>query len=109
MENRNASALIFNGKDKPIEKNSFPLPVKLSDYEVLVSISLSTVCGSDVHTWLGHRSFPTPSVMGHEMVGVIEDIGSNCHWYCQLFINFCYDICIYFRKIYFCFIHYFWS
>ena len=77
MENRNASALIFNGKDKPIEKNSFPLPVKLSDYEVLVSISLSTVCGSDVHTWLGHRSFPTPSVMGHEMVGVIEDIGSK--------------------------------
>ena len=77
MENRKASALIFNGKDKPIEKNSFPLPVKLSDYEVLVSISLSTVCGSDVHTWLGHRSFPTPSVMGHEMVGVIEDIGSK--------------------------------
>ena len=40
-------------------------------------ISLATICGSDVHTWLGHRPFPTPSILGHEMVGKIVKLGKN--------------------------------
>ncbi|MDP0491584.1 MAG: alcohol dehydrogenase catalytic domain-containing protein [Verrucomicrobiota bacterium JB023] len=39
--------------------------------EVLVRITLATLCGSDLHTLAGRRSAPTPCVLGHEAVGVI--------------------------------------
>lgn len=34
-----------------------------------------TVCGSDVHSWTGKRSAPLPSILGHEIVGVIQSLG----------------------------------
>ena len=37
--------------------------------EVLVEISLATICKSDWHTWCGHRDSPLPSVLGHEANG----------------------------------------
>lgn len=46
-----------------------PLPDHLSSGEVLVMISLATICGSDLHTIDGRRSAPLPCVLGHEAVG----------------------------------------
>lgn len=43
--------------------------------EVRVRVSCCTVCGSDLHTYLGHRRTPTPTVLGHEILGVVESIG----------------------------------
>lgn len=37
--------------------------------EVLVEISLATICKSDWHTWCGNRDSPLPSVLGHEATG----------------------------------------
>ncbi|RAF03859.1 dehydrogenase, partial [Burkholderia multivorans] len=37
----------------------------------LVRLTTATVCGSDRHTVAGHRPAPSPSVLGHEGVGVI--------------------------------------
>lgn len=45
--------------------------------EVLVRISLATVCGSDVHTVAGRRVSPSPGVLGHEQVGTVVAIGPN--------------------------------
>jgi alcohol dehydrogenase len=42
-----------------------------------VRVRLSTVCGSDVHAWTGRRALPTPAILGHEIVGVIEALGSD--------------------------------
>ena len=63
-----SSAIIFNGKDNPLEEKSFPLIENPGKNEVLVEITLATFCGSDVHTWLGHRPFPTPCIFVHEIV-----------------------------------------
>ena len=38
---------------------------------------LSTVCGSDVHAWAGRRAVPSPAILGHEIVGVIEALGRD--------------------------------
>ncbi len=73
----NSKAIIFHGKNKPFEETEISLDSDISDDEVLVKITLSTVCGSDVHTWLGHRPFPTPCILGHEMVGKISKLGKN--------------------------------
>ena len=50
--------------------DSAPLPSPDSG-EVLVQISLATVCKSDWHTWCGHRDSPLPSVLGHEATGTV--------------------------------------
>jgi len=77
MASDTGKAIIFNGAGKPLEEKEFPIPKNIDPEEVLVQILLSTVCSSDVHTWLGHRPFPTPSILGHEMVGKIIVIGKN--------------------------------
>ena len=77
MSTERGKAIIFNGAGKPLEEKQFELPTNLEPMEALVEISLSTVCGSDVHTWMGHRPFPTQSILGHEMVGKIIKIGSE--------------------------------
>ena len=73
----NSKAIIFNGKNEPFEEVEISLDSDIDDNEVLVRITLSTICGSDVHTWLGHRPFPTPCIFGHEMVGKIVKLGKN--------------------------------
>ncbi len=70
-------SILFNGAGKSLEEKEFTLPEKLGEHEAIVEISISTVCGSDVHTWLGHRPFPTPCIMGHEMVGKIIKLGTK--------------------------------
>jgi alcohol dehydrogenase/L-iditol 2-dehydrogenase len=47
--------------------------------EVLVRVAAGGVCGSDLHMWRGTQSWPTtpPVVLGHEMAGVIADIGPD--------------------------------
>jgi putative phosphonate catabolism associated alcohol dehydrogenase len=72
-----ANAIIFCGAGKPLEEKNYDMNNKIDENEAIVEISLSTVCGSDVHTWLGHRSFPTPCILGHEMVGKIIQLGKN--------------------------------
>ena len=77
MSSNDGNAIIFNGAGKPLEQKKYPLPKNLGGQEMLVKVSLSTVCGSDVHTWLGQRPFPTPAILGHEIVGQIVEIGSE--------------------------------
>ena len=71
------NAIVFCGSGKPLEEKVFETSTTIGDDEANVEISISTVCGSDVHTWLGHRPFPTPSILGHEMVGKITQLGKK--------------------------------
>lgn len=77
MSSLSGKSIIFNGVGKSLEEKEFTVSEELDDQEGIVEISISTVCGSDVHTWLGHRPFPTPSVLGHEMVGKIVKLGKK--------------------------------
>lgn len=71
------NAIVFCGKGLPLEEEKFEDLKIINDDEAIVEISMSTVCGSDVHTWLGHRPFPTPSILGHEMVGKVTQLGKE--------------------------------
>lgn len=70
-----ASIMVFNCPGEPQEPREIPLP-RLGPGEALIAVELATVCGSDVHTSLGHRSEPTPLVLGHEAVGRVAATGS---------------------------------
>ncbi len=69
-----ALAAIFSGHGHPFELREFPVPAP-GRGEVLVDISCSTICGSDLHTWHGRRQEPTPCILGHEIVGRIVTFG----------------------------------
>jgi putative phosphonate catabolism associated alcohol dehydrogenase len=64
-----ARVQLFHGPERPFELRSVPLPETLAAGEVLVQITLATICGSDLHTFEGRRAAPIPSVLGHEAVG----------------------------------------
>ena len=72
-----AKAAVFTGVGRPFEIREFPL--KKSDELMLVKISRSTVCGSDIHTWTGRRSAPLPVILGHEITGKIISMGDGEH------------------------------
>ena len=56
-------------------------PVRdVTEREVLVKITMSTICRSDIHSYHGHRSNPCPGILGHEIIGTVEQLGGaiNC-------------------------------
>lgn len=56
-------------------------PCLLKDTDVIVKITMTTICGSDLH--LIHGMIPsTPGyVLGHEYVGIIEQVGSAVKYF----------------------------
>ena len=75
MSSQTGKVVLFTGVGEPLEEAEFPLPEELEPGAILVRTSIATVCGSDMHSWRGRRPFPTPSVLGHEGLGVIERLG----------------------------------
>ncbi len=66
---------VFVGAGQPLELRTIPVPTP-SAGGALVRIDCCALCGSDLHTMSGHRHEPTPSVLGHEAVGVVVATGS---------------------------------
>ena len=69
-------AAIFDGPGQPLRIAPAARPV-LQPGEALVRVSLCTVCGSDLHTFTGRRKEKTPSVLGHEPVGVVAEVAGH--------------------------------
>jgi putative phosphonate catabolism associated alcohol dehydrogenase len=69
-----ATAAVFRGVGQPFDLVSWPLPEPAGS-EVLVEVVACTLCGSDLHSIHGRRSVPTPSVLGHEILGRVVDFG----------------------------------
>ena len=65
-----ATVALFHGAGQPFEICERRISLPRPD-DVLVRVSLATICGSDLHTVTGRRAAPTPSVLGHEAVGRI--------------------------------------
>lgn len=57
-----------------IEQQDIPVP-EIKAGECLINVICAGVCGSDVYIYGGHHpTAVTPLVLGHEFVGVVEDI-----------------------------------
>ena len=63
---------MFHGDSSEFELAQIP-PIELQKGEILVNVSCCTICGSDLHTYNGRRSVPSPCVLGHEIVGTVEE------------------------------------
>ncbi len=66
-------ALVYT-QPRKVEYLDWPDP-QLAHGDALVRIGAVSLCGSDVHGWLGHsRGRVPPLVLGHEMAGVVERV-----------------------------------
>lgn len=72
-----AAVAIFDGPGRPTRFEERAGPTLLEPGEVIVQISLATICGSDLHTVAGRRLEPTPCVLGHEGVGHVVAAGAG--------------------------------
>lgn len=68
-------AVYFDGAGQPLRHELVPRP-QLQPGEVLARLQLCSICGSDLHTYAGRRQEPTPTILGHEMIGEVEELTS---------------------------------
>lgn len=71
-----------------MEIREVPAP-RLAAHEVLVRVKAVGVCGTDLHIFAGHANYTRdatgrpiplevePQILGHEIAGVVEDVGSD--------------------------------
>lgn len=65
-------AMYYNNHDVRVEE--MPVP-NIGDGELLVKVMASGICGSDVMEW--YRIKKAPLVLGHEITGVIVEVGKG--------------------------------
>ena len=73
---RTSRAAIFHGAGQPFTLETVAVP-PLREGEILVRNEYATLCRSDLNTFCGKRTEKTPTILGHEIVGVIEELGPN--------------------------------
>jgi alcohol dehydrogenase len=72
-------ALVFRGPNQ-IGIESVPIP-KPSYGEAVIRVTLTTICGTDVHILKGEYPVKPGLVIGHEPVGVIHELGPGVDGY----------------------------
>ena len=69
-------ALVFHGsKDVRIDNVDDPI-IKHSE-DIILRITSTAICGSDLHIYNGMFPQPRPMTLGHEFMGIVEDVGKN--------------------------------
>jgi len=72
-----SKAAIFSEVGKKLEILEFNLPGELEKGAALCKVTMSTICGSDLHTISGRRNEPLPLILGHEIIGTIVALGEG--------------------------------
>jgi len=70
-------AAVMTEYNAPLEIREFPIPDEIEPGAALVRVKLAGICGTDVHLWHGQLPIPLPVILGHETVGVIEQLGDG--------------------------------
>ncbi len=67
-------AVLYGPRDLRFEERETPKIIKPTD--VIIRITATCVCGSDLWPYRGIQPVVQPTPMGHEYCGIVEDIGS---------------------------------
>jgi len=70
-------ALVFDGK-KNISYVEKPKPLISHPKDILLRVTSTTICGSDLHLFSGNMvGMEKGDILGHEFMGIVEDVGSE--------------------------------
>lgn len=61
---------------RPLQLERIPVP-RPRQGEILVRVAACGVCHTDLHVMKGEVSFPVPAVMGHEISGIVAELGDG--------------------------------
>jgi len=67
-------ALTFRAEGE-VKVAEVPKPTIAASTDALIKVTLGAVCGSDLHILHGHTPMNEGAVLGHEFVGVVEEVG----------------------------------
>lgn len=73
--------VVWRGPETVEVDDSLPDPRIEHPRDAIVRVTLSAICGTDLHPYRGEiDSFRPGTVLGHEFVGVVEDVGEEGGW-----------------------------
>ena len=77
---KSMKALVKSRAEPGLWLEDVPVP-DIGIDDVLIRIDRTGICGTDLHiynwdTW-AQKTIPVPMTVGHEFVGMIEEVGSN--------------------------------
>jgi len=68
-------AAVIHGPGK-ITYDTVDDPKLQSNDDIILKVTSTAICGSDLHIFSGGIPQPRPMVLGHEFMGIIEEVGS---------------------------------
>jgi len=72
-------AVLYEAFTDPLKVTTVPDPTP-SPRGVIIKVMATGLCRSDWHGWMGHDpDISLPHIPGHELAGIIEAVGENCH------------------------------
>jgi S-(hydroxymethyl)glutathione dehydrogenase/alcohol dehydrogenase len=70
-------AIVYHGP-RDVRLENKPMPRIESPEDIILKVTTSAICGSDLHLYHGNVSGMEPGqILGHEFMGVVEDAGSG--------------------------------
>jgi len=74
---RTMDALVWKGK-LDVQIKSMPRPLITDKTDVIVRITATTICGSDLHLYDNAMlDMHTDDILGHEFMGIVDEVGSD--------------------------------
>ncbi len=69
-------AVTIHGSKK-ISVDNHPDPTIEQPRDAIVRVTATAICGSDLHIYNGMLPQPRPMVLGHEFMGIVEEVGAG--------------------------------
>ncbi len=70
-------AVVWNGKED-VRVETVPDPGLLSPKDIIVRVTLTAICGSDLHLYDGYMpTMEQGDILGHEFMGEVVEVGSD--------------------------------
>ncbi len=69
-------AVVFKGP-YDVSVDEVPDPTIQTPLDAIIRITSANICGSDLHPYEGRVDFETGMVLGHENMGVVEEVGAG--------------------------------
>lgn len=76
MTSATMKAVIFDGPHK-VSIQDRPVPKIKDDTDIIVAVTYTALCGSELHVFRGHQKSDTGFIMGHEFTGIVKEVGSK--------------------------------
>ncbi|KAI5816808.1 chaperonin 10-like protein [Pyronema omphalodes] len=69
-------AVVFDGI-KSVSIQDRPIPKILEPTDAILQVTLTALCGSELHVFRGHQKSATGFIMGHEFTGTVVEVGDQ--------------------------------